>query len=383
MNTRSVLCRFLAAHPNNWMTLLTKEYDIRVKQEGCYAIFNYGHSCDYADPVVQEARGIILDLETLEVVCWPFRKFGNHNESYADPIDWTHARVLEKVDGSIIKLWFDRWGDHWQFSTNGTIRAENAPIGEFTRLTFDAVIRRADNFGDIPFDTLDRDCTYVFELVSPDTQVVVSYPSTTLYHIGTRHNITGRESEMDIGIRKPAAYPIHSLAQCIEAAIRLNRDAAEEVAAEGFVVVDQNWNRVKVKSPDYIMRHRLTQLKAIPKPDCIRMLLEQPRQAQLLCQANPELIPAVKFYDYHLARLRLQADRLGILARQLYEEYSCDRAAVAKVIGRHPLAWIGFQCLTRETRGSELIASLPQDRLCRLIPDYQEDDLSSLFLQGD
>jgi len=236
MNTHSILCRFLTEHPHNWQALLEADFGIRSKLHGSYAIFNYSHTSSFAEPIVQEARGIILDTETLDVVCWPFRKFGNHTESYADTIDWASARVLEKVDGSIIKLWYDHRADRWQFSTNGMIRADEAPLEESVRGNFGDLIRSACNYGSIPFDALDRSCTYIFELVSPQTQVVVPYDTTALYHIGTRSNVTGQEFDVDIGIRKPASYPIASLQQCMDAAIALN--SGDTVTAEGFVVVD-------------------------------------------------------------------------------------------------------------------------------------------------
>ena len=110
MNTNSYLCRFLAAHPGDWEERLKRDYDLRIKRDGEYAVFNYEINADFYDPIVQEARGIILDTERYEVVCWPFRKFGNYSEGYADRIDWSSARVLEKIDGSIIKLWYDKIG---------------------------------------------------------------------------------------------------------------------------------------------------------------------------------------------------------------------------------------------------------------------------------
>ena len=381
MNPNSVLCRFLSQHPEQWETLLWKDYRIKTKRDDSYAIFNYSFDCDFADPVVQEARGIILDTDTLEVVCWPFRKFGNHNESYADPIDWSTAKVQEKVDGSIVKLWYDRRKPGWQFSTNATIRSENAPVGEFSLVSFSDLISKAENFSRIPFDALDKDTTYIFELVSPSTRVVVPYETTMLYHIGTRSNLTGQEMDVDIGIRKPQMYPIHSLAECVETAIRLNQVQSEEIQAEGFVVVDGSWNRVKVKSPDYIAKHHLMQMKSITKRECVQMLLSAPAEVEVVCSANPELIPVFKFYDHHLARLQKTADRLGFLAKQLYEEYSYDRGAVATVIQKHPLAWIGFQCINSERKGSELLLQSPPERILRLIPEYQEEDLSQLFLK--
>lgn len=379
MNSHSVLCRFLSEHPDNWSTLLFNQYNIKSKTDGNYAIFNYGFDADFSNPIVQESRGIILNIRTLEVACWPFRKFGNHTESYADPIDWSHAKVLEKVDGSIIKLWFDPEQSSWQFSTNAMIRAEAAFLGDYSRISFQDVIRRAENYGSIPFPTLDRSCTYIFELVSPETQVVVSYPGTMLYHIGTRNNITGQESDVDIGIQKPKAYPISSLSQCVEAALTLN-SSSDNITAEGFVVVDRNWNRVKVKSPDYILRHHLVQMKSITKRECLQLLLADSGDISTVCQVNPNLIPVFKFYDYQLARLRNTADRLVDLTRMLYEEYSHDRSAVAAVISRHRFSWIGFRSIGNQRPGSEILMDKSLEWLIRQIPDYVEEDLSTLFL---
>jgi len=381
MNTASYLCRFLAEHPENWEALLWKDYGIKVKRENTYAIFNYGYDCNFAEPIVQEARGIILDTERLQVVCWPFRKFGNYNEYYADTIDWKTARVFEKLDGSIIKLWFDVEAAHWQFSTNGSIRAENAHIGAFALLTFNDLIRRAENFSNIPFESLDKNYTYIFELISPYNRIVIPYKDTVLCHIGTRCNLSGQEMDIDIGIQKPASYPIKSLTQCIETALALNKNAGEEIIAEGFVVSDGNWNRVKVKSPDYIVKHHLRQTKSLSKSECIAMLLSSPEDAAELCKANPDFVPLFKFYDYHLARLQLSADKLAELSRQLYGEYSRDRAAVASIILRHPLSWIGFRSLDLRLPGREILMSRPIEQLCRHIPDYEAEDFSDLFVQ--
>lgn len=114
----------------NWRELLD-ELGIAIRGEYPFAIFNYGIGCDFSDPIVQEARGIIIDLENLDVVCWPFRKFGNYNESYADNIDWSTARVQEKIDGSIVKLWWNKVDGKWQFSTNSIINAKDAIANSF------------------------------------------------------------------------------------------------------------------------------------------------------------------------------------------------------------------------------------------------------------
>ena len=383
MNPHSFICQFIATHPEDWEGSLRHTLDLRIKREGALAIFNYNIIADFHNPIVQEARGIIIDTERLEVVCWPFRKFGNHTEGYADDIDWEHARVLEKVDGSLIKLWYDHAAKKWQFSTNGTIRSENAGVDGAIGLTFFDVIQRADNFGDIPFDRLDRDSTYIFELVSPETKVIIDYGVTTLYHLGTRSNLTGEERYEDIGIKMPASYPITSLADCVAAATALNRTegGSGAVTHEGFVVVDDRYHRVKVKSPDYIVMHRLNLSGHIPKQDCLILLLSGRENIDLYLSANPDLIPTIKFYDYKLAELFLSADRLGEMARRLFDEYSGDRGAVARIINRHPLAAIAFRCLTRPESGSEILRSMPIERITKLIPTYEQEDLSTLFIE--
>ena len=251
MNTNSNICRFAAEH-DNWRGLLA-EKGIGIKEEDNLAILNYGIPCDFTDPIVQEARVIIIDTKSLGVVCWPFRKFGNYGEGYTDDIDWGTDREQEKIDGSIAKLWHDKNDNLWRWSTNSMIDASEAHVMD-KAVSFMELIRRADNYNDIPYDDLDRDMTYIFELVAPEQKIVIRYDYPYLYHIGTRSNITGQEIDLDIGIKKPAEYPLHSLTECVRAAEALNA-GNDTVKFEGYVVVDANWHRIKVKSPEYVYMH--------------------------------------------------------------------------------------------------------------------------------
>ena len=56
---------------------------------------------DFNLRIVRECRGLILDEDTLEVVCHPFDKFGNYGESYCPEIDWKSCYVTEKIDGCV------------------------------------------------------------------------------------------------------------------------------------------------------------------------------------------------------------------------------------------------------------------------------------------
>lgn len=237
----------------DWEEKLSKDpYNIKIKRDNGFIILNYNQiSSDFYNPIVKECRGIILEDGTYNPVCVPFFKFGNYGEGYADKIDWKTARVQEKVDGSLIKLWW--YKDKWYVSTNSMIDAKKAyinnnksPYKNFHEL-FEEGFKRYRNI----LNELDRDCTYMFELISPYNKIVVPYENIDIVHIGTRNNITLEELDIDIGIPKPKEYKFNSLEDCIEMSKKLPYDN------EGYVVVDSKWRRVKIKSPAYVSVHRL------------------------------------------------------------------------------------------------------------------------------
>ena len=234
----------------DWEERLTSNfYRIRIKRSDGYIIFAYNMDADFSIDVVRECRGIILDeTDNYKPVCVPFFKFGNYGDTYADEIDWNTARVQEKIDGSIIKVWHHK--DVWHISTNNTIDAGNARTDNNDDIFLNIFNRAWERTGK-QFSELNPDYTYMFELISPQTRVVIPYSETKLYHIGTRDINTLQELNIDIGIEKPKEFNINTIEACIETAKNLDR------YHEGFVVVDSKWRRVKVKSPVYVAIHHL------------------------------------------------------------------------------------------------------------------------------
>lgn len=383
MNANSKICCFIATH-ENWETDLTENYGIKIKKNLPYAIFNYGLECDFANPIVQEARGIIINLETLEVVCWPFRKFGNYNESYADIIDWETARVQEKVDGSIIKYWFDEKKQKWVFSTNGMIYAEDAVANEVISMSFLDVIHKTPEYVQLSVnqDQLNKEETYIFELVSPFTQVIIRYSEPHLFHIGTRNRKTGQELEVDLDIPKPKQYPLKSLEDCMQACANLNRQQnGTKVKQEGFVVVDGNWNRVKIKSPEYLLFHRVASVKTLSKDQMIEMIRTGNISIEDLCNHFPECAHVIKYYEYKIMELEHQANLFGEFTKRLYEEYQHDRKAVAMIIKKHRFCKIGFLCLDRNESGRAIMQQMPLYIYSKWIPTYEEEQFTNLLTE--
>lgn len=244
----------------NWEELLSqKPYCLSIKRDDGYILFMYNQiDSDMSNPIVQESRGIIFWEETMFPVCVPFFKFFNVQETQAAEIDWSTAEVQEKLDGSIIKLWYHKFG--WNVSTNGTIHAINAELkmpvailekqNKYLRNYMDLFIYANQKRIDW-YNSLDKGYTYIFELVSPYNRVVVPYKETKLYHIGSRNNYTLMEEDLDIGIEKPRKYNISTLEECLKISENLPFDE------EGYVVVDSNYNRVKIKSHAYVVAHHL------------------------------------------------------------------------------------------------------------------------------
>lgn len=323
MTPNSLISNIMYNHKDTWTNYFATNYpNIKIGFLGPYAIFNYGICSDFSDPVVQEARGIIISLYTFDVVCWPFRKFGKYNEKYADNIDWESAKVQEKIDGSIIKLWYSDTFGKWMWSTNSTIDSKLAFINlEHTKTFFD-IILQTDEFYKITsvLEILDHSCTYIFELVSPQTQVVVPYNKPRLYMIGMRDNIAGIEYDGDITLKdipKPRQYDFKNTLECKEYLSKIKTNSFE-----GFVVVDKNFNRVKIKSDTYMMLHGLATNDNISKERLIDLILFDKINVNEVCNSIPKLAPIISHYvieiDKYITSVEIAIKRLYIIIDALH-----------------------------------------------------------------
>lgn len=245
--------KFMQEH-NNWAELLAAEpYNLKISYDGNLVMFKYNQlTADFHLPIVCEARGIIFENKyPYRRVCHAFDKFFNSHEELAATIDWNHAFVTEKVDGSLMKVFW--YNDEWHLATNGTINAFNAELGDGKDFA---------SYGDLwefawpawrgEFEChADENCTYYFELVSPHNRMTIYYPETKIYFLGWRDMVTDNEisftySYFDEYCATPKVYSLTSLADVEAAAETLE-------GQEGFVVCDAEFNRVKVKSPQYLM----------------------------------------------------------------------------------------------------------------------------------
>lgn len=263
----------------NWMEIIqSAPYNVTIKNDGEYYLLKYNQlSSDFSEEIVRECRGSIFRLDGAEwiCVCHPFDKFGNYGESYTPDIDWENAYVYEKVDGSLMKMWYDR--GKWHLSTNGTIDAYKAEMDAWGK-TFGEYFEYAlEQFYGMTIGMIetfmDKDSNYMFELVGPQNRLVVEYTQPCVYFLGVRDRLVG-DKEYDPSldslsrfIQLPRVYNLTSLEECLEAA------AAMSSNEEGFVVCDTHFNRIKIKSTEYLMAFHMINNGVITPRRILNMLM--------------------------------------------------------------------------------------------------------------
>ena len=232
---------------------LIAQYKITVRQHSIYPslhLFKYGIDSPMGETITQECRGLILDRDDdWRVVSYPFRKFFNLHEGHAAPITWERAEVMDKMDGSLCILY--NYHDTWFVSTTGMPDAQGT-VSSLSTQTFADLFWRTFDKSRLP----DPDFCYMFELTSPYNRIVVPYKETSLTFLGARHIKTLKETGLDLGLEYDwnvvRSFDLGGLDGILEASKEL-----DPMVSEGYVVCDNQFNRVKIKGPRYVAMHHL------------------------------------------------------------------------------------------------------------------------------
>lgn len=251
----------------DWEDILSSPpYNLIIKKKFPFVLLKYNHlESDMTNEIVQECRGLIIKPDLFSLTSNPpiqqykvssmrFTKFFNYGQEEAAKLEFP-CEASEKIDGSLIGVWYDK-DTGWHVSTSGNIDAEDAPnVGGFHnyRELFDMA------WGDLSFDVLDKNCTYMFELVSPYTKIIVPYNEVKLYLLAIRNNITLEEFQREnlsviayllFGdkIKTPKTFMCNNIKEVQNAVDNLTEESEN---FEGFVLCDKHFNRIKLKSATY------------------------------------------------------------------------------------------------------------------------------------
>ena len=226
---------------------------VKAKTDGELLILDYDMlkaKWDMPQPWV--CRGLILDAKTYDVVAFGLPKFWNAGETAAATIDWSSASVFEKLDGTMVQRFWHPYRQTWAYSTRyqlpDDLTRNKTPGNAFRswQALFDnSVGKIADSIDQQPHETT------IWEVMSPDNIVVVQHQHDKAALICIRDNRTFQETPVKHHPLAPKCFPLASIDDVNNWVATLNG-----LVNEGVVVCDAHFQRVKVKSDDYVAKHR-------------------------------------------------------------------------------------------------------------------------------
>lgn len=252
---------------------LRKNFGIKVKEYSNFIGLNYDQiKSPKSHPITIECRSLILIKDgKWSVASKAFDRFFNYGEcadQYAE-FDFTHAVITEKVDGSIIPVWYNTIDCRWEISSKSAIFGESQVkrTGKTYRQTvlqtFDV---SEDQFQDVFNRTGDKDATYIFEFAGPDNFIVTPYSKNQMVMLGIRYNNFANKyfsvpdmetfvSTLKNDMKNVRMFKTYSFRSFDDILASLNNFKSIE---EGYVALDTLHDlRVKIKSPQHVALHHL------------------------------------------------------------------------------------------------------------------------------
>ena len=216
----------------------------------------------HEDDLARDCRGLVLRTKVTSrtavvgdttILARPMRRFFNFGTPFAADVDLAHARVFEKMDGTLIILYYDRTTEKWCVATRAVPDASVSLDGHGTtfRALFEATIERQyqTSFKDF-CASLRETFTYSFELTTPENQVVVNYPKPQAHLLAVINTLTGYEYDIREFAYSLNVCPSHDFMSIDE--LQQFVASRDPHKFEGLVLCDQEHRRVKLKNESYM-----------------------------------------------------------------------------------------------------------------------------------
>jgi len=238
---------------NNQLEDFLPKHGIRAKTDGNHIILDYHmNEVNWDEPYGKVCRGLVLCAKTFEVLGFGLHKFWNAGEERAAELDWTTAKVFEKLDGSMVSRWWSPHLEKFCYSTRYQLPGdlENNIVAD-SGLNWIGLIEKS--IGDLAstLDQLSHE-TVVFEVMSPANRVVVIHNGCKCGLLARRNNLTFEEHDLSEHPLAPKIYDLNSRED-----VESFAETLKGTESEGCVVVDSNFNRVKIKGSSYVGLHHL------------------------------------------------------------------------------------------------------------------------------
>ena len=218
--------------------------------DGTLIIYTYTDSCTFArnwDAVTIHSRGHIFNILTGEPVAVPFSKFWNLGEGEASQVesfDWNKPyEAFEKIDCWLGVLY--RHNGIYKVASRGAFGSTGA-------------VWASDFISKKDLSFLPNEVTLVFEIVSPVTQIILKYDTSTLIILAAFNRFSGEEypREQVASWARAADLPLVKSYGMMTLA-EMQKLQKEGKDFEGFVIRFADGKRVKIKTEWYLARAKI------------------------------------------------------------------------------------------------------------------------------
>lgn len=235
-------------------------------------IYNYTlktQSEGFWNNVTRSCRGLVLD-EEYEIVARPFSKFFNYGEPQNSDFFYKLRNqkysIYEKYDGSLGILF--NYKDLWITATRGSFESDQAQ-----KMT--EILNNLVESGKVNLDNLNKELTYLFEIIYPENRIVKNYSDLTdIILIGIIHTKSGKDyalnyyenipfenilnfttasdltytTDIKKKITEALKFGDKNFVKTFESLMVLNKNFDDE----GFIFLFDDGSRVKFKYTDYV-----------------------------------------------------------------------------------------------------------------------------------
>lgn len=247
-------------NPYNVLTVLNQDLgiDYKIHPNLPLVILDYCQiNSPKTHPIVKECRGLVLELDTWNVVAKGFDRFFNVGEALevTEKFNWNNFHAKTKEDGSYIMLY--HYKDDWYVKTRNSFGDGKL---QDTNLTWKQLFLSTLKSSKWLYD-FDKNNVGIFELCSVYNKVVRHYqePQSFLLGVYNRHKRSidywcDELSQEMFGVNTPQTHYFSGLN---EVENFITKKSNEDKTYEGLVLTDSNGLMLKIKSRTYLALHRM------------------------------------------------------------------------------------------------------------------------------
>lgn len=242
------------------------------------------------DILAKDCRGLILKRNNIytnrknigltTILAYPMRRFFNYGDPECDHLDLSTTIFSEKIDGTLIIVYWDPDLDKFCIATRSIPDADKE-LDTNSDLTYGKLFKEVyakksgKQFADEAIYMLDKEYTYCFELVTQWNKNVVHYSEEDIYLLALRNLKDGKE----YAIRQVEAwYKVPEVRACNYQDLNSIKKWVDSRSAhehEGLVACDSKFNRMKIKSAEYFELAKLLDKKSLTTRKLLNMIIEE------------------------------------------------------------------------------------------------------------